>query len=117
MTRPTCARLGCEQPRGYGRKSFCGADCAAVLEAERKRRWQDEHRRASRPSRAVGADEVAVLRALRGERMSLNRAERRLAVADLSRQGLSTAQTADRLGLSARTVTRHRSALRQEHAA
>ena len=58
-------------------------------------------------------DEAAVYRAVRGERMPLGAAERRLAVAALDGQ-LSAAEIAARIGCSARTVVRHRSRLRQD---
>lgn len=66
----------------------------------------------------VVADEVAVLRALRGEHVDrLNFAERPVAIALLTRRGHSAPEIARRIGVSARTVERHRARARQEHAA
>lgn len=53
-------------------------------------------------------DEVAVYRAVRGERLRLGVEERRLAVAELTRQGRSINWIAAQLGVSHMTVTRHR---------
>jgi DNA-directed RNA polymerase specialized sigma24 family protein len=51
-------------------------------------------------------DEVAVERAVHGDRLTLNSAELTAAVVRLSDQGLSLRQIADRLGISPRTVSR-----------
>lgn len=58
-------------------------------------------------------DEVAVYRAIRGERLPLTISERRLAVQQLTSAQLSAAEIAHRLGLSTRSVVRHRSQIRR----
>jgi transcriptional regulator with XRE-family HTH domain len=65
-------------------------------------------------SRAQHVDEVAVRRAMTGERMVLTIPERREAVRQLTKQGMSTLQIAHRLGISDRSVARHRAATREE---
>lgn len=68
---------------------------------------------AAKPApRMTGAriDEVAVQRAISGQRTQLNRAEAREASRLLDAQGLSSAAISDRLGISARSVVRHRAA-------
>lgn len=62
-------------------------------------------------------DEIAVERACRGERLPLNTAERREAVARLTRLRLSAGQIAARTGLGHRSVQRHQAALRRQQAA
>lgn len=62
-------------------------------------------------------DEVAVMRATSGDRsVTLNTAERREAVAQLTARGLSARAIAELLGVAERTVNRHR-AHRKDHAA
>ncbi len=57
-------------------------------------------------------DEIAVSRAVAGWLDTpLNPGERRTAIAELRRQGLSQRQIADRLGCAKRTVERHYAAL------
>lgn len=58
-------------------------------------------------------DPVAVQRACDGERVRLTGLERREAVAQLSREGLTVAAIAGRLHMTTRSVERHRAALRK----
>jgi DNA-binding CsgD family transcriptional regulator len=58
--------------------------------------------------RRTDVDEVAVLRALHGDRLPLTVAERGLAIAQLTRAGLSAVAIAERVGVSARQVVRYR---------
>ena len=90
----------CDKPVGPGRHVFCGPECAEAA-----------------PRAACDVDEVAVLRAVRGDAVPLNVRERRVAVAELTRRGVSHRAIARHLGVDPRTVLRHRSALRQEAAA
>lgn len=71
------------------------------------------------PRRGAGRapDAAAVVRAVRGERVTLTWQERREAVAVLTGRGLSAAEIRDRLGVAERTVTRHRAATRRQEAA
>lgn len=57
-------------------------------------------------------DEVAIERAMYGERLPLNLAERREAVRRLTTRGHSVRQIAERLHLTPRAVTRLRSSAR-----
>lgn len=68
--------------------------------------------RAPRQSRSE-YDEVRVMRAVGGQRTSLSPRERREAVQTLDRRGFSARQIAERVGITQRSVQRHRSALRQ----
>jgi transcriptional regulator with XRE-family HTH domain len=52
-------------------------------------------------------DPVALAQLLDGRRVVLNRAERRAAVAELHRRGLTAAAIAERVGLSTRTIERY----------
>jgi lambda repressor-like predicted transcriptional regulator len=61
---------------------------------------------AVRPQEDDDVDEVAVERAMHGDRLTLNTAELTTAIRRLSVQGLSLRQIADRLGISPRTVSR-----------
>ncbi len=81
------------------------------------------HRRRARPHRdrstpkepamsTEDVDEVAIERAMYGERLSLNRAERREAVHRLTNRGYSVRQIAERLHITPRAVTRLRSTTR-----
>jgi transcriptional regulator with XRE-family HTH domain len=68
----------------------------------------------ARPSRMTANrasfDEIAVGRAMRGERIRLRPVERAEAVRRLTAQGLSAAEIGDRLGIAPRSVTRMRGA-------
>ena len=71
---------------------------------------------ANQPSAYI--DEMAVLRAVEGDRPNnLTPAETTEAVRILTRRGHTTAQIADRLRVTTRTVTRHRVKTHQESAA
>jgi DNA-binding NarL/FixJ family response regulator len=113
--RSTCAHPGCGEPVGRGRRSFCGPEHARLDRLVRKSAWNAA--RPPRRSRAATVDPVAVLRAVRGEPIDLNIAERRAAIAELNRRGLTAAAIAERVSVSARSVTRHRAAIRQERTA
>jgi len=63
--------------------------------------------------RGRSVDPAAVFRAVGAERMPLTSAERTEAVRQLTAERLSINETARRLGLAARTVTRHRAAARR----
>lgn len=65
-----------------------------------------------RISRASGVDEVAVRRFCEGERLDLNRAERRAAVQLLTDQGWSAAEIGQRLGVHPDAIDRQRVRLR-----
>lgn len=112
--RPECAQDGCDMPVGRGRKAFCGPECAKAAHDLLKRQWADRN---PRRSAACDVDEVAVLRAVRGDAVPLNLRERRAAVAQLTRRGVSSRAIARQLAIAPRTVLRHRNALRQESAA
>lgn len=58
--------------------------------------------------KGADVDEVAVLRAVRGDHLRLTTAEREAAIDELDRAGLSAAEVADRIGCSERTVMRRR---------
>jgi DNA-binding CsgD family transcriptional regulator len=58
--------------------------------------------------RATDVDEIAVERAVAGERLTLTLRERGLAIDRLTRAGLSARQIGLRLGISDRTVGRYR---------
>lgn len=95
-----CDHDGCDEPVGKNRRRWCGP----------------EH--AGRPSQELSAhdiDEVAVIRAVRGELdgIALNRHERRQAVGLLVRRGLPSHEIADRVGATVRTVRRDRAILRR----
>jgi len=62
-------------------------------------------------------DDVAVLRAVRGDRMNLNLDERREAVLRLHKQGVQQLEIARILGLHVRTVGRHIANARRDDAA
>jgi transcriptional regulator with XRE-family HTH domain len=68
----------------------------------------------ARPSRMTANrasfDEIAVGRAMRGERIRLRPVERAEAVRRLTAQGLSATEIGDRLGIAPRSVTRMRGA-------
>lgn len=85
------------------------------------RRWWQTHQRVkSRGTRLCGrplkaalfVDAVAVERAVAGDVTPLNAAELRVVIAELTRRGFSTPETARRAGCTERTVTRHRARLR-----
>lgn len=68
-------------------------------------------RRSSFPAESSAiVDEIAVERAMRGERVPLTKAEKTEAFARLNRMGYSAPEIAGRLGVSDRTVVRKRSA-------
>jgi len=53
-------------------------------------------------------DDVAIMRATYGDHVTLTKAERTVAVARLTNQGLSADQVAERLHVTERTVARDR---------
>ncbi len=65
------------------------------------------------PTGGKDIDEVAVERAVHGDRVALNTAERREAVRRLTVSGVSGPEIALRLGVCGRTVTRARAAVRR----
>ncbi len=69
-------------------------------------RWHPELLVETPPSGEI--DEIAVESACRGERVCLNRRERRLAVLNLTRRGYSARAIGELLGISTRGVVRHR---------
>jgi transcriptional regulator with XRE-family HTH domain len=74
-------------------------------------RWDgldiDDPAATARPDLADQADDVAIAEVLAGRRVPLTRTERRVAIADLHRRGLTAAAIGDRVGLSTRTIERH----------
>lgn len=126
--RPTCEHDGCTEPVGKNRSKWCGPEHAYAGRLAWMREWNVSNERRvekrrgyahNRPSRArpvvVDIDEVAVIRAVRGELdgITLNRHERRQAVGLLVRRGLPSHEIADRVGATVRTVRRDRAALRR----
>jgi WhiB family redox-sensing transcriptional regulator len=88
-----------------------GCRCGDARDDMRLRYWRKAHR-PRRPQ--IGFDPQAVERALSGDRkVVLTVAEMREAVRQLLSYRLTSQQIADRLGVSQRTVSRHRSALRR----
>jgi DNA-binding CsgD family transcriptional regulator len=59
-----------------------------------------------------GLDEIAVERALAGDKLALTIEERRLVVDVLTRKGVTARAIAERLGITTRSVVRHRATLR-----
>lgn len=57
-------------------------------------------------------DEMAIARALDGYRVRLTWKERRIVVAEMTRRGMTARAIAEQLGVTARTVARHRTAVR-----
>jgi hypothetical protein len=94
-------------PAGYTRQHGGGGLCGRCY----SRGWK-QAKRAGVPWRPV--DEVAVQRAVWGDApASLSPAERRAAVAVLTRRGLTVVATATVLRTTTRTVERHRARLRR----
>lgn len=58
-------------------------------------------------------DEAAIERALRGDRVRLTPAERRIVVGKLTARGMPAGEIARHVGATRRTVTRHRKSLRE----
>lgn len=79
------------------------AAAQAAWAAHNRRRREDGRRRL-----AHHVDDIAVERASYGDPVRLNRAERRKAVALLTRQGLTKGVIAERLRISPRAVARWR---------
>lgn len=107
--RPACPAALHDTGSAYKRK---GCRCPDAIAAHRARQAAD---RAARPRAAQrypavhrDVDEVAVFRALRGERMHLGVNERRRAVVELTRDGRSLNWIARQLGVSTITVSRCR---------
>lgn len=88
-----------------------GCRCAEAVERNRAK-----NRRQHPPGILIQAprdrsqyvDEIAVERACLGERVGLTVRERAVAVARLTREGLSARAISARLGMAARTVVRYR---------
>lgn len=74
--------------------------------------WRNRTRRRAQ-TRTPYVDPIAVERACAGDRVRLTRAERRTAVATLHGRGLTARTISTRLGITPRSVQRHRLALRQ----
>lgn len=80
--------------------------------------WNDEDlddpnarpSRMVRPRPSEPLDDIAIERAMRGDRVHIRPAERAEAVRRLTAYGLSAAEIADRLGVTDRSVSRHRKA-------
>lgn len=87
--------------------------CRCPNTVETIRRWNRKPKahgtQQSTGIRSPHVDEIAVEKALLGERVRLTIRERAIVVAKLTRLGLSTNVIGERLGLAARTVTRYRS--------
>lgn len=84
-----------------------GQQCRACARDREQAKRTAAGRRAvpgARGSRTAPADSARVARAISGERVDLNLAERHLAVRLLREHGLSATETADRLGIAKRTV-------------
>lgn len=113
QSRPLCQLDGCDLPVAPFKSKWCSPEHARrgvlVLKSDPDRtRWAY--------LALDNIDEVAVLRALRGERANLNRGERRRVVEVLTRRGASAHVIAERVGATYRTVVRDRTALRHEKA-
>lgn len=98
-----------------------GCRCPDAVAARRARRGLGV-RPTVRPQphgrpRHTRVDEVAVLRAVRGEAMPLGTRERLLATAELTRRGNGVSRIAVALGVTTRTVQRYRARLREGSAA
>ena len=94
-------RRGCRCPEtvAYTRK----------LAASQNARSRARHGKA--PTYTEPVDEIAVQRAMGGDRIPLTPRERGLAISELTRRGLSVRQIAERIGYSSRQVLRYRSGL------
>jgi hypothetical protein len=95
-----------------------GCRCPDAVETKRAyaREWA-ANRRACGTTAARGVDELAVDLAVAGHPMALRPVERTAAVAQLDRYDLKDWQRAERLGVSRRTILRHRAARRNQQAA
>jgi hypothetical protein len=123
--RRICAEPGCLRsvpPSRTRPRKWC-SDHGTAAERERKRRWAQE-KRASRGTgrrnatrRTSDIDIVAVELACAGHSVTLNQAERRLAVAVLTARGMAADEIGERLRISSRQVVRERAIARQEAAA
>lgn len=93
--RRPAAPDGCDRPRRDGEPTSSGAARARGLGG------RDDH-----------LDEVAVERAMAGDRVALTKAERAEVVGRLTERGLSVRQIAEQLHTTSRTITRVRSSMR-----
>lgn len=99
-----------------------GCVCPKAVEARReyergrKRAWTTKPR-GSRRHAPPAFDDLAVELAAAGHHLALTPVERAAAVARLDRYDLKDWQRAERLGVSRRTILRHRAALRAQQAA
>lgn len=101
----------CGTHAAYNRHKSRGEEpCEACKRGEREYQSRRDYtaRRVKPPASDV--DEVAVERACAGERVRLSSEERHLAILRLTEQGLSAREIARRIGVTGRSVTRHRGA-------
>lgn len=86
--------------------------CEACKQGEREYQARRDYIARHVKPPASDVDEVAVERACAGERVRLSSEERHLAILRLTEQGLSVREIAQRIGVTGRSVTRHRAQLR-----
>ena len=99
MTDPTCTATR-HAGTAYAYRHGCRCPAAKAAKAAEHRRW---------PRTTKTVDVVAVNRACLGDRhVRLSPAERAVAVHHLTAKGRSRRWIADQLGISPRTVARHR---------
>ena len=95
----------------YNRHRCRCPDARAAANAHSRRmraKWQHTSLRPPTVYEQHDVDDVAVTRACGGEVVPLTVQERTMAVRELAQAGLSTAQIAQRLHVTRRTVGRHR---------
>ncbi|MGW4467496.1 helix-turn-helix domain-containing protein [Micromonospora sp. NPDC004704] len=108
----------CHAPRHGARYAYgiSRCDCLDAVEVRRERQRRQSARRPRVRGRAAnrrggwrGLDEIAVERAVGGDRsLVLTAEERRAAIDALDALGLNATEVAIRLGITTRTVTRQR---------
>jgi hypothetical protein len=92
----------------------CGCRCPETVATAKPifKRWRDAARARgyarTRVRKPTDVDEVAVLRAIRGDVVPLTVAERGLAIDQLTHAGMSAAEIARRVGVCQRQVVRYR---------
>lgn len=106
----------CSAPRHGARYAYANPRCNCPAAINRRNSYQRAARREYIPGRAdnrrgprFGVDEIAVERAVGGDRsLRLSVEERRAAIDQLDLLGLAAAETARRLSITVRTVQRQR---------
>jgi DNA-binding NarL/FixJ family response regulator len=109
-----CRLEGCDKPVAPTRRSFCGPEHAKQVGMADQRAWHRANLERSPRLRLDDIDPVSVEIAMQGQRVALNLGERRFVVAELTERGLGSAEIAQLLHTTRRTVVRDRAALRKE---